>query len=39
MPNPDQLFAVSDTVGGQRAGFLSMTQQYDFPQYWYRLGK
>jgi peptide/nickel transport system substrate-binding protein len=34
-PNSDLIYAVKNTVGGQSDGFLSLTQNYQFPQYWY----
>ena len=35
MPNPDQLYGVSNKLGGNPLGFLAATQQQWFPQYFY----
>ncbi len=35
LPQSDYIFAVSKKVGGSAASFLALTQQVEFPQYWY----
>ena len=35
MPNADYIYAVSKKIGGTPASFLALTQQVEFPQYWY----